>query len=34
LNPANGKPFLIKSLGADAEEDGEDYDADLLSTDS
>jgi len=34
LNPANGKPFLIKSLGADGEEDGEDYNADLLSTDS
>jgi general secretion pathway protein G len=33
LNPANGKPFLIKSLGADGEEDGEGYDADLLSTD-
>ncbi len=33
LNPANGKPFLIKSLGGDGEEGGEDYNADLLSTD-
>jgi len=32
--PASGKPFVIKSLGADGEEGGEEYDADLLSTDS
>jgi len=31
--PESGKPFVIKSLGADGEEGGEDYDADLLSTD-
>lgn len=31
--PASGKPFVIKSYGADGEEGGEDYDADLLSTD-
>ena len=30
--PESGKPFVIKSLGADGEEGGEDYDADLLST--
>jgi general secretion pathway protein G len=29
-----GRPFVIKSLGADGEEGGEDYDADLLSTDA
>ena len=34
LNPESGKPFVIKSYGADKEEDGEDYDADLLSTDA
>lgn len=34
LYPESGKPFVIKSLGADGEEDGEDYDADLLSTDA
>lgn len=34
LNPTNGKPFLIKSLGADGQDDGEGYDADLLSTDA
>ncbi|UCG57262.1 MAG: type II secretion system major pseudopilin GspG [Phycisphaerales bacterium] len=34
LYPESGKPFVIKSLGADGEEGGEDYDADLLSTDA
>ncbi|MBN1508695.1 MAG: type II secretion system major pseudopilin GspG [Sedimentisphaerales bacterium] len=34
LNPASGKAFVIKSLGADAQEGGEGYDTDLLSTDS
>jgi general secretion pathway protein G len=33
LYPESGKPFVIKSLGADGQEEGEDYDADLLSTD-
>jgi hypothetical protein len=28
------KPFVLRSLGADGEEGGEDYDADLLSTDA
>jgi len=32
--PESGKPFVIKSLGADGEEGGEDYNADLLSTDA
>ena len=32
--PESGKPFVIKSLGADGEEGGEDYDADLHSTDA
>jgi len=32
--PESGKPFVIKSLGADDEEGGEDYDADLYSTDA
>ena len=32
--PESGKPFVIKSFGADKEEGGEDYDADLLSTDA
>ena len=32
--PESGKPFVIKSLGADKEEGGDDYDADLLSTDA
>ena len=32
--PASGKPFVIKSLGADGQEGGEGYDTDLLSTDS
>jgi len=34
LYPESGKPFVIKSLGADGEEGGEDYDTDLLSTDA
>jgi general secretion pathway protein G len=34
LLPESGKPFVIKSLGADGEEGGEDYDADLYSTDA
>jgi len=34
LLPESGKPFVIKSLGADGEEGGEGYDADLLSTDA
>lgn len=33
LYPESGKPFVIKSLGADNQEGGEDYDADLYSTD-
>ena len=33
LFPESGKPFVIKSLGADGEEGGVGYDADLLSTD-
>jgi len=33
LYPQSGKPFVIKSLGADGEEGGVGYDADLLSTD-
>lgn len=32
--PESGKPFVIKSFAADGEEGGEDYDADLLSTDA
>ncbi|UCE98977.1 MAG: type II secretion system major pseudopilin GspG [Planctomycetota bacterium] len=32
--PESGKPFVIKSLGADGEEGGEAYDADLYSTDA
>jgi len=32
--PESGKPFVIKSYGADGQEGGEDYDADLLSTDA
>ncbi len=32
--PESGKPFVIISYGADGEEGGEDYDADLLSTDA
>jgi len=34
LYPESGKPFVIKSLGADNEEGGESYDADLYSTDA
>ena len=34
LYPASGKPFVIKSLGADGQEGGEGYDADLHSTDA
>ncbi len=34
LNPESGRPFVIKSLGADGQEGGEGYDADLLSTDA
>jgi general secretion pathway protein G len=33
LYPESGMPFVIKSLGADGQEGGEGYDADLLSTD-
>jgi len=33
LLPESGKPFVIKSLGADGQDGGEGYDADLLSTD-
>ncbi|MHC4518146.1 MAG: type II secretion system major pseudopilin GspG [Planctomycetota bacterium] len=33
LYPESGKPFVIKSLGADGQEGGEAYDADLYSTD-
>ena len=32
--PESNKPFVVKSLGADGEEGGEEYDADLLSTDA
>ena len=34
LNPESGKPFEIKSLGADGEEGGDGDDADLYSTDA
>lgn len=34
LYPESGKPFVIISLGADAQEGGEDYDMDLYSTDA
>ncbi len=34
LNPESGKPFVIKSLGADGQEGGEGYDTDLYSTDA
>jgi len=34
LYPESGKPFVIISYGADGEEGGEGYDADLLSTDA
>jgi general secretion pathway protein G len=33
LYPESGKPFVIKSLGADSQDGGEGYNADLLSTD-
>ena len=33
LMPESGKPFVIKSLGADGQEGGEGINADLLSTD-
>ncbi|MEN6335462.1 MAG: type II secretion system major pseudopilin GspG [Phycisphaerales bacterium] len=34
LHPESGKPFVIKSLGADGQPEGEGYDTDLLSTDA
>jgi general secretion pathway protein G len=34
LSPAGDKPFVIISLGADGQEGGEGYEADLLSTDA
>ncbi len=34
LNPESGKPFVVISYGADGEPEGEDYDADLYSTDA
>jgi general secretion pathway protein G len=34
LYPETGKAFVIKSLGADGQEGGEGYNADLLSTDA
>jgi len=34
LLPESGKPFVIKSLGADGQDGGEGYNADLLSTDA
>jgi general secretion pathway protein G len=34
LYPESGKPFVIKSLGADGQEGGEGYDVDLYSTDA
>jgi len=34
LYPESGKPFVIKSYGADGEEGGEEYDGDLYSTDA
>ena len=33
LYPESGKPFVIKSLGADGQDGGEGYNEDLLSTD-
>jgi general secretion pathway protein G len=33
LDPGDGRPFLIKSLGADGVEGGEEYDQDMLSVD-
>ena len=32
--PESGKPYVVISYGADGEEGGEDYDADLWSTDA
>jgi general secretion pathway protein G len=32
--PESGKPFVIKSFGADGKEGGDGYDADLYSTDA
>ena len=34
LYPESGKPFVIKSLGADGQEGGESYNTDLYSTDA
>ena len=34
LDPGNGQPFVIISYGADGEEGGESYNADLWSTDA
>ena len=34
LDPESGKPFVIISYGAAGEPEGEDYDADLYSTDA
>ena len=34
MYPESGKPFVIKSFGADKEEGGEGYDTDLYSTDA
>lgn len=34
LDPESGKPFVIISYGADGEPEGEDYNADLYSTDA
>jgi general secretion pathway protein G len=34
LDPGTGKAFVVISYGADGQEGGEDYDADLYSTDS
>jgi general secretion pathway protein G len=34
LYPESGKPFVIISYGADGDEGGEEYDADLYSTDA
>lgn len=34
LHPESTKPFVVKSLGADGEPEGEGYNADLYSTDA
>ncbi len=34
LDPGTGKAFVVISYGADGQEGGEDYDADIYSTDS